>query len=347
MKLFEKIKVKEEMELQILGIPILQYGKRNIPEGTEKYIKVFPKKNMKKKLFEEIIHYLKRQNIEFDDIYISRMNIGETVLLAGLINNWYKKNGSKNPILVLTQKYHEDVIKLYCPNVRYIYFPIQKVVLDKLLDEISYEYKNTHIYYFMPIVFGLLAKDGSLFSNFIRETLGIDKYDYNIQSHFSNELSDNLLVRNVDLSRLIIVAPESASCTPIKKIFWNKLITKLQQLGYNVFCNSLKEENRYQNTLHANLSLTELYVLAQKSKAIIGMRSGLLDYLASIKDLNIFALYSNFPYWDICAENVLKSYTLTKLPFEHTQNINEYNIENYSIDELIENIVKNLENTNE
>ena len=343
MKIFEKIKIHKQRELYFFNRPLLSYGECFLDGKREKYIDIFPSKSFKEKLFDKIINYLKEQNIEYDDIYIVRFNIGETVLLSGLIKGWYKKNDSKNPILILTQKYHEDIIKIYCPNIRYIYYPIEKIILDKLLQDINYSYGKTNIYYYMPIKYVVLSKDGKHFSKYIQEVLNIDCYNYSNSLDTNVKNLNNFIKENINLNKLIIVSPESTSCSPIKKIFWNKLIKRLQQLNYCIFCNCINKEHYYPNTYSYKLSLFELYALAQKSKAIIGMRSGLLDYLASIKNLNIFALYSRLEYWNINVNDVLSAYTLTELPFDHAKNINEYNIENYSIDELIDNIVKKLE----
>lgn len=346
MYIFKKAKLNKQIELFFFNYLLLRYGEKLANGEQEKYLDIFPSKTLRDTLFEEIINYLSGQNIDFDDIYIVRMNIGETVLLAGLIKDWIRINCSKKPILVVTQKCHKDIFDLYYPNIRYIYYPIEKMVLDNLLQSITYSYKNTRIFYYMPIKYGMLSKDGKHFSDYIKEVLNISEYNYEKNANLSIKLPNSLTSKNIDFNKLIIISPESNSCNPIKKVFWHKLITKLLRLNYPIFCNCLNNANYFPNTYNYKLSLLEIYALAQKSKAIIGMRSGLLDYLAPICNLNIYALYSKLNYWNIDSENVLKAYTLSKLPFKHSKNISEYNIENYSIDELIEDIINGLEARN-
>lgn len=345
-KIFKKLKVRKQRELCFLNFSFLQYGELILPEKEEKYLNILPSQTLRERFFSDIANYLKEQNIEYDDIYIARLNIGETVLLAGLIKEWYKKNNSNKPILILTQKYHEDIFKLYCPDIRYIYYPIEKIVLDKLLSNINYKYGNGHIYYYVPIKYGILSKNGKRFSEYLKELLKIDKYNYSENLCVNAKLPFLLENQNINLDKFVIISPESNSCNPIKKIFWYKLITKLKRLDYSIFCNCINKENYYHNTIQCNLTLSEIYALAQKSKAVIGMRSGLFDYIASIKDLNIFALYNKLEYWNIDTENVMNAYTIKQLPFKHSSNINEYSIENCSIDELIDKIIKNLEDCN-
>ena len=95
--IFKKIKIHKQRELYFFNRPLLSYGECFLDGKREKYIDIFPSKSFKEKLFDKIINYLKEQNIKYDDIYIARLNIGETVLLSGLIKGWYKKMTLKNP----------------------------------------------------------------------------------------------------------------------------------------------------------------------------------------------------------------------------------------------------------
>lgn len=42
MQIFEKIKIEKEREIRIFGIAVLQYGKKIISGGIERYVKLFP-----------------------------------------------------------------------------------------------------------------------------------------------------------------------------------------------------------------------------------------------------------------------------------------------------------------
>lgn len=345
MKLFEKIKVNagktREREIRFLNIPIVQYGKKEENGVQEKYLEILPR-SLRNKLFNKLINHLNKLDIDFDDIYISRMNIGETVLLAGLIKNWFKLNNSRKPIIILTQEYHKDIFDLYCPNVNYIYYPISKSILDNLLHKINFKFKNHHFYYFITIIIGMLGKKGIHFSKFIKDILKIDSYEFPNQISSDGNIPQKFLDTGININKFVILSPEAISLNSPDMAFWTKLAKEFNNLGYSVFCNITKEESYIPGTYTTQLSLKELYSVAKYSKAIIGLRSGLMDFLASIENLKIIALYASLDYWEIPAEKVLKTYTLKELPFKHSTKIVEYSLEDFSTTILINKIIKNL-----
>ena len=66
------------------------------------------------------------------------------------------------------------------------------------------------------------------------------------------------------------------------------------------------------------LTFEEAYYLASLSKCIIGLRSGFIEPLTSIKNLPIFCLYTDFKdrglLKSISSDVVMKSFSLKKLP---------------------------------
>ena len=78
MKIFEKIKIEKEREIRIFGIAVLQYGKKIISGGIERYVKLFPT-SFEDKTLKRILKDIPEQ---YDDIWIIRTaGLGEAQLL--------------------------------------------------------------------------------------------------------------------------------------------------------------------------------------------------------------------------------------------------------------------------
>ena len=127
--------------------------------------------------------------------------------------------------------------------------------------------------------------------------------------------------------------------------FWQKIIDKLYDNGFDVFLNVIKLDSKYGCAKTCFLTFEEAYYLASLSKNIVGLRSGFVEPLTSIQNVPITCYYTDFKdrgkLKAISAEKVINGFTLKKLPNVNIDNIFEYNINAVCEDEVIKKILEN------
>ena len=350
MKLIENLKINQnkskKQELLFFTIPIIRHVKNVDNESKEEYVEIFPRKSLRTEFFNRILNFLRDNNVDFDDLYIARMNIGETVLLAGLIKEWIKLNKSQKPIVILTQNYHKTIFDMFCPDIKNIYYPIGKAEMDVLLHQTTYLCKKHKINYFYPIKYGLFAKKNIHFSDFLKKLLKVKEYQYNIQKTQNPDLPEKFLSTGINIDKFVIISPEATSCKVIDNNFWTSIIKQINLMGYSVFVNVKEPKQKIEGAFYLHLSLFELYSISKYAKAIIGTRSGLFDFLAIIDDLPMHVIYSDITYWGIKSQNVLNSYSLKKLPYIKNKYVYEYDVNQFDINDFVTNIKKTLVENN-
>jgi hypothetical protein len=138
--------------------------------------------------------------------------------------------------------------------------------------------------------------------DFICACLGIKKHKYKIDVNTINypqiTQATHERIQNIDLQKLIIIAPEARSDEMFDKAIWEKITSNLIKMGYTVIENIQNNENHILGTLNYNLNLEELLQIAMACRAVFSIRSGLCDILAGKgKDLHI--LYTKERYNDL------------------------------------------------
>lgn len=92
------------------------------------------------------------------------------------------------------------------------------------------------------------------------------------------------------------------------------------------------------------LTLEEAFYLASLSKGVIGLRSGIFELLAYIKNIPIVSIYTKFGqrgnFKEMASEKVLTGFTLTKLPNVNVNNLFEYDINKISERNLLLNFIE-------
>jgi hypothetical protein len=131
------------------------------------------------------------------------------------------------------------------------------------------------------------------------------------------------------------------------KDFWEILVKKLKQLGYEIFCNAMKFENLIEGTTSVFLTYEEAIELSKYAKAIIGIRSGFIECLSQ-NNVPMFVLYTNFPkrfgFKSLSSDKVLQGFSIKKLPFVNKNFLFEYDVNSYnSNNEIMEDILKKIE----
>lgn len=332
-------------EFRFLGIPILS---KKVSFGKAKYyflfIKVF-QKSSRKYLYNILLEHLKKQ---YDNIYINYNCSGETYLYLAYI----KPN--PNSIFIATKKYHIDLCRMMHPNIDCIYIP--NLLIFRSFDNIYIEkYKGKFFYNVLPfkhfVKLEKNIKDGKKvhYCNALLKTIGKEDINEAKLPSISESIKKSAINKmnriGLNLDNFVFICPESQSNEKLEENYWINLTNKLFTQGYDIFINEMTLNPDYGIGKTCYLTLDEAYYIASLSKQIIGLRSGFIEILATIKDVPITCLYTDFKQRGqlepIEAEKVLNGFTLKKLPNTNYEKIIEIDINNIDKDEILKSFISN------
>lgn len=346
---------QSEKDIKFLGKSIIKRRE----EGNYRYYYIGGKLIRKVSLINEFKKgYFKYFDKKYDDIYILRANSGEIYLtLTYLINTLIKRNGSKNPLLLATQKYHVDMIKMLCPNIPYIY--IGKLRLKIAEDEFkidnfrffmlfnNYHFKNVEIniknkpigetHYFKSIMERLNLKEQDLVFNKISV----------LPSDEQNMLK-KVKELNLNLNKFVFLAPEAQSCKMYDEDFWCELINRFKDNGYDVFVNKVEDVLKLRGAIDYKtcyLTFGEAFALARKAKKIVSLRSGFTEFLLQT-NVPMDVIYTKFRHRhffdDMDIYHVMSGFGIIQIPFVDKKLIREFNMFETSQYESIKKITEDL-----
>jgi len=295
--------------------------------------------------YKEYFQYLPQG---YDDVFILHSNSGEVYcFLAYLAKSFINKNNAKNPLFVATKPYHEDIIEMYFPKARSVYYDmyLKEPRLGQLGD--NWEYAGHKFWQiFSPRHFNTVNSNlGSVhYFDAMLKTLNLTREDASkpapkLAQRYKTNASKIAEKIGLDIDNFVIIAPEALTAKEFPSAFWNNLVKELYNNGYDVFINSVKSSSIKGKT--CNLSFSELFALAGFSKAVVSLRSGISEFLIPAKTKNIM-LCPRF-HWSplLTANQCIEAYSAMKLPFID-KNLNfELNTELYSSEsKLIENVIQ-------
>ena len=334
--------------IKIVNIPIIKLVMKNDNFYYYLFNHLVKKNNIIETIYKK---YLK--NTDFDDAYILQANSGEIYLfLTYLAKSFIKKNASQKPLFIATKKYHLDLLKLFIPEAKYIYIKN----LDNLYIKNDFWKIANHNFYILFSNNYFNRVDNSVkydtlgtthyFENMVK-TLGLNTNDYSYIPAQINETQTAIVNKkvkniNLNLNNFVILAPEANTCTELPKTFWIQITDLLHKAGYDVFLNIVNPENNIKTCKYINLTYTESYILAQKAKAIISLRSGLSEFLLQTGAVNIsiYTKFKNKGHTSFDVEHGIAGFTMLKIPFTDKEKIFELNTEKFNnYDDLAEKIM--------
>lgn len=288
-------------------------------------------------------------------IYVLSANSGEIALFLSLFfERLLKKHGIANFdefVVLCTKKYHQDMLKMYFPEVQSV------VAKPKALRKITgygdcvVKDWNIHVLfsgqYFHKYEMTLdEPTERQHFLSWMKQNLNME-YPKTPRTVLENLLKDHLttaksklLALNLDYSNLIIIADQSLSSRKADPRIFDEVISQLRKKGYSIYLN---EPNPKSPNF---LTYPEVFALAKEAKAIIALRSGLVDFLAATETPCI-ALYTGFPNLGIknpekTPEEAMSLFSIAGLPYRSFY-LAEIDIETLPVNEVVEKIAVALE----
>lgn len=289
--------------------------------------------------------YLKNVKFDFDNVYIINSNIGESLLFfAYLAKAHFRKNCSKKPLILLTQKFQISLMHMFLPNLNYIYvgknlkhiLKYDQLQIDKHkifiifssehFHEVEREIRNTD--------FSSTHYLQSALKTLNLDTQDIEPPSTNINIEKEDKLKKKIEKIDINLNNSIILAPEANTCKELPVNFWHKCAEKLKQQGYDVFFNVTSKKYRkiFKHYNPITLDLEEIFYLSQKAKFIISLRSGLTEFLLLTKtpSITIYTDFENMPVDRIVtAYDNYNGFSLEHLPFISNDFVKELIFDDY------------------
>lgn len=149
----------------------------------------------------------------------------------------------------------------------------------------------------------------------------------------------------------IVLIPHSKTVNMIPNAIWEIFVDYLKSKNYTVFTNISKDEKAIVNTIPLSLTLPQLNYISDKITAFIGIRTGLMDYLALGKAKIIAVSYIH--YWSFELEHIFPKantdtvYLCNKNNTEYLEQYSNY-VESekisFSYIELLNKIIKLINN---
>lgn len=341
------------IQFRLLGLWLYK-----IKNGRKYIFGVATKFDPKQILFDFLKDLESNGNLENKDrIVFLFNNTGETSFLLSSIS-LDSRDVLDKTLLIGTTFYHDQLAKIYCPNCDYHSANHLRWINLNWSEESPFIYRKIKVY--LPGCF-------SYFREYEKEIRDCGKNDYcehfysrfiKFQSLngkcklFKPEISietirianEKLKFQNINRP-FILICSESSSNEEISDQFWITLSKEIYTLGYDVIFNSSRNSMACSFGHNFYTTFEESFVLASKAKAIVGIRSGILDLILPFVNTMI-AIYTPFRYRSdelpvIEAEKVQKAFTLKKLPTAKNKKIQEYIVEDLSSFD-VNNAVKNI-----
>ena len=323
-------------DLKVLGMRILNWRSEFL---TVKYSIQFPeiplcKVYITRNLVKKIEKYIPEK---YDALYFGSRS-GEFFLLMYHLEEIIKKyNLNHEKLLILSPvKYHANILSLFYPDIEIKILPSLYGRLNRNIENKVFKLKKGRTLV-MPILFNHFTS----LEKKIHEGENIHFYDYLLKNNQLSDINMKLPAVNDEIiasvndkiklmnlkKKFVILSLGSVSNEGLNGKFCFKLISLLKELGYDIYFNSLVNDEITQYGKTCYMSHSEMFYLTQKAEAVVALRSGFMDVITSQSKKTI-CFYTDFKprtvLKSMSANLVLKGFTLKKIPNVKPENIHEY-----------------------
>ena len=261
------------------------------------------------------------KNVKNCNIRIVLANLGEAVVYARTHQYWYKPG----MLLFVTRPQHREIFGMFAPGIFTFYCG------DVILNEPRTDRNGNN---FRAVLFNEelieINKSGKPFMQSWQEYLKSDFSNLVYQKAKISEIAKTTALRKanalgVDLDKFAFFMTFARSQDLLPRSFWEEIEEKLKTVGLDVLYNS------------ALFTMEEAYVLAEHSKAIISLRSGLNDVLSEI-EVPQYIIYTHNRWHS----DLQPMYNLKTFPWSAAEYITEYNTKKQSMEDVKRTILEKV-----
>ena len=286
---------------------------------------------------------------KYDDIYILRHNIGETHIELRHLLNRIKRNGSKNPLIILNNPRHISMYRMFLPeHIDIKYINLDQSFVHEFFNGTPVKAGKQRIFCIAPFIVNTMRE-------LAKKDKDINFYKYlvsSMQLPLTSKMTSPTIhqsaisfvqntIKHINLkNKFVILITDASSLNTLPMRFWEKISNTLQNLGYDIFIN---EKDKYLNgAKHADFNLEECYYLATLSCGIVSMANGLSLFLTSTqKTMNL--LYTSHARWfNYNAEEVRKYYSAHYIPDVNKNLVYEYDMDLENEDTIIKKVISSF-----
>ncbi len=301
--------------------------------------------------YESLYKRLQKKNYLYPNVLIfNGAPSGELYIVLNLLKNIFKNISNDQFLFVVDKKFKKDLCCLYYPNINCLIDKNLNLYVSKTEE---YQINNTKFYSFFSTKHYLkqdeeINKKNVHYYDYIHRELKIVNASLFKLPQISKKTSEKIknYIEENNLKNFIIISPEANTCSKYSESFWKNLCEQLKCASYEIFLNIMKMENYVEGCYVNYFNYEELIELAKYSNGIVGLRSGLLEILSTL-NIPIACIYTSFPKRGALkamdSSKALTGFTLKKLPGIIVDNISEFDVNNYSEQELINLIIDSLD----
>lgn len=326
------IKLRKYKVMRILGIPCY-ISKRN------------------KEFFE---YFRSRLGDKYDAVFVSRHNIGETIVYLMYLKLWIRTVGAKRPAILVWRE--KDL-------------PLYNMFIEEGCDILRFDVAQSDLNAFFQQEVTVVGNTQVICPTFrIAESMKID-WKKGISVNFVSTILQSMGLHETDQvtnlpkvsSRMqrkaevtiaslthgrsyVLLCPEANSLKTLSMTFWQDLCQKFVEKGYVVLVNALDTSICIENAVTIHCPIDELYVYAQRAQRIVSMSSG-LGVLLSTVGTSCDLIYTDFVSHSIGYDSTMAKsiYSVTNLlqVIASKSNVREWDAKYYSDEKLADMIMHN------
>lgn len=338
----EKLKITKSYLGNLFAKEITEFGRKNYYLcGVPIKMDSFYKKHLR--------HFVSQIDYKYDDIYILRHNIGETYIELRHLLKRIKRNGSKNPLVVLNNPKHISMYKMFLPvDIDIKYINLDQAFLHEFFRGTAVKVGKRRIFCIAPFIVNTMREIGKKdkYINFYKYIL------FSMGLPLDTKMADPIIHENAIKfvqytmkkikikKKFIILITGASSLNILPTRFWEKVCSSLQKLGYDIFVN--ERDRKLKGAKYADFNLEECYYLASLSSGIVSMANGLSLFLSSTqKTMNLF--YTSHSRWfNYSANEVKKYYSSHYIPDVNPNIVHEYDMDLEKEEEVIDKVIRSF-----
>lgn len=276
-------------------------------------------------------------------VFVFWANSGEIALLLSLFFEKILRQlgirAEEEFVILCTKAYHKHMLSMYFPKARVV---VSKPLALRYMtgDCIVGDWKITMFFpgkYFAKFESFADQNKTVNYYDWMKHWLDINKPtvlapDTKIMTDCHNQALSKLSHLKLDYDKLAIVAEDSFSGHKVDSKLFDEIKSCLQENGFSVYVNRTNKDDP------AFLTYPEIFALARQAKIIIGVRSGLMDFLAATGK-PLIVLYTGFLDRGFntppkAANQVLKMFSINTLPYYSNFPVQELNAEDSTREEI-------------
>lgn len=339
-----------EWELRLFGIRIFKSRVRNLLRSKEivyflGYIPIFYHSILKRLTYNYMQNIIKKYP-SFDNYIVFSSGCGEIFWAFAHLKEYIEQKNIKNPLIICERNILKNIYKMF-KNLNY------PVVVEKNCSGLLLNDENiiNNKRFLVPLnykYFGKneknIIKNGTHYYIELKKQLGVKENPIldinNIESDIKNKIK--YLAEGILKNKFVIIMPEARTIKELEKDFWNELVKKFKNEGYEVFYNCSFIGSSIDGTVTMFLSFNEFVELTKYSSAIIGLRNGFLEVLSVLSQKPTLVIYNKFNQYaqnELNSEQARNGFSTLKLPTINSNITKEYLYENISLIEIYNDFI--------